>query len=187
MSSNPDTGYLYVPNWERFQHYKDRAPAWIKLHLSLEGNDAWLDLNPSDRCLLLSIWMVVARYGNGRVRRDDGWLRARAKTPKGSVDRLIQAGLVEVRASTVPPPDRSPEVEKEVEEETPYPLSDSTKNGAHTKRHKPGVIAACRRLYNDAIAEGEPTDHIREVLEREYRHDTSIVHEAVPHLYQETA
>ena len=29
-------------NWDKFQHYKDRDPVWIKLHPELLDNDDYL-------------------------------------------------------------------------------------------------------------------------------------------------
>lgn len=90
--------WIYVEHWDRFQHYHDRAPAWIKLHLVLLGNDAWLELSTSDRCLLITVWMLTGRYGNGRVKADEVWLKSQAKAHRGKLKRLEDAGFIRIRA-----------------------------------------------------------------------------------------
>ena len=34
---------LRIKNWSEFQHYKDRAPPWVKLHHSLLDNFEWAE------------------------------------------------------------------------------------------------------------------------------------------------
>lgn len=114
MPRRQGPGYIYIPNWDEFQHYKDRQPKWIKLHLSLMGSDAWLDLSPSDRCLLIGIWMCIGRYGNGAVRGDERWLKSQLNLKKGSLQRLNDAGFIRIRASKpVPKPHKPASAEKE--------------------------------------------------------------------------
>jgi hypothetical protein len=110
-------GYIYVKNWDRFQHYKNRRPAWIKLYLDLFNDDEYLDLTPSDRCLLQACWMGAAEYGNGRCRADLSTLRARSKSHKGSLKRLSDAGFIEIRASKALAEVLATEVEVEEEQE----------------------------------------------------------------------
>ncbi len=107
-------GYIYVKDWKRFQHYGDRRPPWIKLYLTLLGDDEWLELAPSDRCLLMTVWLLAGSHGNGRVRADQGWLRAQAKTPKGNLKALIQGGFIEVRASKGASTEAEAEAEAEI-------------------------------------------------------------------------
>ena len=114
-----DCGYIYVRNWDRFQHYKNRRPAWIKLYLDLFNDDEYLSLTPSDRCLLQACWMVAAESGNGRARADQSTLRVRSKSPKGSLKRLSDAGFITIRASKALAEVLAPEVEQEQEIEPP--------------------------------------------------------------------
>jgi len=94
----PVSGYIVIPNWERFQQARPNA-TWIKLHLDLLGNDAWFDLSPADRCLLITIWMLAGRYGNGRVKADRRWLQGQANLPLSNryrgLERLNHAGFIE--------------------------------------------------------------------------------------------
>jgi hypothetical protein len=136
MASCNSHGYIVIPNWDEFQHYKDRAPAWIKLHLNLLGNDAWLDLSPEDRCVLITIWMLTGRYGNGRVKADYGWIMQQAKVGYGprsrNLERLNHAGFITFSASALPKKVASVEVEgsKEPKKERKSARASSAANTA---------------------------------------------------------
>lgn len=55
---------LSVKNWEKFQHYKDRSPPWIKLHRELLTSEAWVLGNDSSRLLQVASMLLAARYEN---------------------------------------------------------------------------------------------------------------------------
>jgi len=58
---------LTPKNWEKFQHYKDRAPAWIKLHRSLLDDYKFHCLPVASRALAPCIWLLAAEYENGEM------------------------------------------------------------------------------------------------------------------------
>ena len=122
------SGYIYVCNWETFQHYSGRRAPWMKLYADLLNNEEWLSLSPSDSRLLTVVWLLTQSYGNGRVRADQGWLRAQAKTPKGNLDALIHAGFIEVHASKAASKyiereiESKKEIEREIESSTQTPV-----------------------------------------------------------------
>jgi hypothetical protein len=136
-------GYIYVRNWERFQHYKTRRPPWIKMYVDLLGNDEWLSLRPSDVKLLCALWMLAGVHGNGRVRADEKWLKEQAKAPRSSLKSLSDAGFIEVRASkalaqryhdasTLASATAPPETETETEvREEPIDVSRNRSRRAH--------------------------------------------------------
>lgn len=101
LGDNPNMseGYIYVKNWDRFQHYKDRRPTWIKNYLDLLENDDYLDLGAADRALLECIWKWTGLVGNGRVPARVATLRRRFRLKFCQLDRLIEAGFIEVRDS----------------------------------------------------------------------------------------
>lgn len=186
-------GYVYITNWERYQHYKNRRPPWIKFYIDLLGNDGWLDLSPSNVKLLCVLWMLAAVHGNGRVVADERWLMGQAKVRKASLKSLSDAGFIDVRASKAASAlaPQSERTEKEIDipltpasggtglrSEGTNPRALSKTKERIEKREK--TVATCRRLYNQAAKDGDPDDVIREWLEREYRHDPSIVLDAVP-------
>ena len=166
-------GYIVIPNWDRFQHYKDRQPAWIKLHLKLLGNDAWLELSTPDRCLLFTIWMLVGRYGNGRLKADERWLKGQAKAHKSSLARLNQAGFINFSASALPEPVYSAEKEGSKEpkkEKESARANGAAVNGSYATRQKvlANAIAGARSLVD-----GEPP-HIAEKTIREAYDDDLV-------------
>lgn len=58
---------LTPKNWERFQHYKDRSPAWIKLHRSLLDDYQFHCLPVASRALAPCIWLLAAEYDKGEI------------------------------------------------------------------------------------------------------------------------
>jgi len=56
-----DERWIIVPRWDKFQHYTDRDPPWIKLYTELNSNDDWCELTDAERGLLVTIWIEYAR------------------------------------------------------------------------------------------------------------------------------
>ena len=52
---------LRVKNWERFQHYRDRNPPWIKLHFSLISSSDWVALEDASRVLAVACMLIASR------------------------------------------------------------------------------------------------------------------------------
>ena len=59
--------WIIVPNWDKFQHYKDRNPVWIKLYFELNSRDDWRQLTFPQRGLSGVIWLEFGR-SNGPLR-----------------------------------------------------------------------------------------------------------------------
>jgi len=99
----PERGLLRVVGWERFQHYRDRLPPWIKLHRDLLDDEAWFDLPAAQRGYLVSIWILAARTMEGTVSDRPEFLAARigatAEDPL-DLDLLIRLGWLERIASS---------------------------------------------------------------------------------------
>lgn len=58
------TAILSVKSWEKFQHYKDRDPPWIKLYRDTLTTEAWVLGTDLSRLLQLASTMLAARYSN---------------------------------------------------------------------------------------------------------------------------
>lgn len=179
-------GYIYVENWDRFQHYGDRKPVWIKTYLDLLENEDYLNLTAADRALLEGLWKLVGVCGNGRVQANPSHLRARLRLRKCELEPLIHAGWITVRASKalangyqVASPEK--EVEEEKEKEPPFKYSPQKPRGSKKRREQ---VATVRRIYNQSIKDGETVRNTVEWLLTEYRHDKSIVLEAIPEARQ---
>jgi len=69
-------GFLVVVNWTEFQHYKDRAPPWIKLHTALLEKYEYQRLQDASKAHLVGIWMLASRLEN-RIPNDPEWIATR--------------------------------------------------------------------------------------------------------------
>lgn len=86
--------YLKVANWDRFQHYKDRNPPWIKLHNTLLEDYEFTNLSDATKSHLLSIWMLASRTDN-KIPNDENWISCKigAKS-KVNLKPLFEAGFI---------------------------------------------------------------------------------------------
>jgi len=55
-----------VKNWREYQHYKDRNPPWIKLHIALLSSEDWVLWDDASRVLATCI-MLLAPRSNGVI------------------------------------------------------------------------------------------------------------------------
>lgn len=59
---------LIVPNnWADLQHYKDRAPPWIKLHKKLLDNFEFQSLPVASRALAPMLWLLASDHERGEI------------------------------------------------------------------------------------------------------------------------
>jgi uncharacterized phage protein (TIGR02220 family) len=56
--------YYRIKNWERFQHYKDRNPPWIKLHRDLLASETWVSVDDASRVLAIACMLIAAATDN---------------------------------------------------------------------------------------------------------------------------
>jgi 5-methylcytosine-specific restriction endonuclease McrA len=84
--------YLRVKNWEQFQHYKDRRPIWIKMHLALLDDYEFGILPDLVKGHLMLIWLLAASLNN-KIPNDKKYLMNRMRISEPiDVDYLIQCG-----------------------------------------------------------------------------------------------
>ena len=92
--------WITIPNWRRFQHYKDRNPKWIKVYTELMSDPAFLALTYAQRGLLMSLWL---EYANSRaaLRLRAGWTATAlgSRVYDAQLEALSDAGFIEVSAS----------------------------------------------------------------------------------------
>jgi hypothetical protein len=130
--------WIVVCNWEKYQQRADRFLPWFKVYYVLSRHDEWRSLSLSARGLLVSIWL---EYGpsKGRIRLSDITHRTGQRVRRETVDSLVAAGFIEIRA-TQPPEvadtqsSRARAREVEVNEDPPTPH-----RGARPKPRKPKV------------------------------------------------
>jgi hypothetical protein len=84
--------YLSVRNFEKFQHYKNRKPPWIKLYRDLWRDPRFFVLNERERYYLISFF-VLASQNDNRLPADQTWLRHELATSQPvPLEKFIQAG-----------------------------------------------------------------------------------------------
>lgn len=58
---------IHPKNWQEFQHYKDRNPAWIKLHKRLLDDFAFQRLPVASRALAPMLWLLASEASDGVI------------------------------------------------------------------------------------------------------------------------
>jgi hypothetical protein len=58
------TQTISIKSWERFQHYKDRDPPWIKLYRDLLTAESWVLGTDDSRLVQVACILLAARYQN---------------------------------------------------------------------------------------------------------------------------
>lgn len=56
--------YIRVKNWNEYQHYKDRAAPWIKLHKELLSSHFWVMGSDASKLLAICIMLLAQRNDN---------------------------------------------------------------------------------------------------------------------------
>jgi hypothetical protein len=84
-------------NWASFQHYKDRAPPWIKLHKGLIDDRTYQRLPIASRALAPMLWLLASESKDGSFDADVQELAFRLRTSEKEVSQglapLIKAGF----------------------------------------------------------------------------------------------
>jgi hypothetical protein len=123
-------GWLTVKNWERFQHYKDRKPPWIKLYRDILDDKVYLSLPVASMALAPCIWLIASE-NDGKISDNPADLAWRVRRPDGfctvALQALVGAGFLSGSVDTanktlatrgqLPIPEREGETEREKEKE----------------------------------------------------------------------
>jgi hypothetical protein len=84
-----------VKNWDKFQHYKDRRPPWIKLHRTLLDDCDFIKLPVASRALAPLIWLLASESDTGEVSCDISFrLRISQKEVDAGLSGLIASGYI---------------------------------------------------------------------------------------------
>lgn len=76
---------LKVAGWDKFQHYKDRSPPWIKLHKGLLDNFDFQMLPVASRALAPMIWLLASEADDGSVDANPDFLAFRLRAPRKEI------------------------------------------------------------------------------------------------------
>jgi hypothetical protein len=83
-----------VKNFERFQHYKDRNPPWIKLYNELLDDYDFGCLQDASKMHLIAIWLLASRSEN-KLPYDPEWVARRINaTDPVDLDLLVRCGFL---------------------------------------------------------------------------------------------
>ena len=175
VSEQPER-WIDVPDWDEFQHYRDRDPVWIKTYVRRVRHDDYLDLTLQARGLLHGIWLLRAQTGGplresgikrmlhgGAVGRASGNSRRHIGRHLESLNR---AGFIELLDSDP----LAPETESEKEKEPAVRLEDSPKKESfgnlsdHVSQLHPETLAAMANGYG---LEGALIDLLRKLRDKD--------------------
>ncbi len=136
-------------NWAEFQHYKDRSPAWIKLHKRLLDDFEFQMLPVASRALAPMLWLLASEYDDGEIPADTRKIAFRLRMTLEDLslgfEPLVRRGFFEIigedgeDASTTlaePERDASPEKEIQVTSKTQVETEKKRAPAAHVDRLK---------------------------------------------------
>ena len=122
--------YLTVKNWNRFQHYKNRKPPWIKFYTEVieefddagNANDIFA-LSDSAKLTLLLAWLLASHFGGHLPDRNSAWFRQRLGIEGVNLKELMAKGFIDASndASSGTPSALAAEIEGEIEKDSCSP------------------------------------------------------------------
>lgn len=93
------TKYLQVKDWGNFQHYKDRSPAWIKLHKNLLDDFEFQCLPLASRALAPMLWLIASESQEGiieyNIKKLSFRLRVSEQEMESALEPLLSGGFLE--------------------------------------------------------------------------------------------
>lgn len=88
--------YLSIKNFPKYQHYKDRRPPWIKLHVEVLDDYHFLCLQDASKAHLMLLWVLASKLDN-RIPYDLVFLSKKLGTTSPiDVEELVLQGFVEL-------------------------------------------------------------------------------------------
>lgn len=84
---------LSVKNWDKFQHYKDRNPPWIKLHFEIFASEDWVMLDDAGKLLAIACMLVASRNG-GQIPNNPSYIARLTHIKKVDLKPLIDSGFL---------------------------------------------------------------------------------------------
>lgn len=111
---------LTPSNWKTFQHYKDRSPAWIKLHRAILDDADFQRLPVASRALAPMLWLLASEYEDGKITADLGAISWRLRISEDDLQialkPLLQKFFVSDDSAVLAPCKRDAMPEKRREE-----------------------------------------------------------------------
>ena len=97
--------FIALVGWEKFQHYGDRDPTWIKLYRDLLTSESWVLGTDISRLMQVASAMLAARYKNKIPYRWDlikkvAHLDFSEAQFKGAIQHLLEHKFLEIQQVT---------------------------------------------------------------------------------------
>lgn len=153
-----------IRNWERFQHYRDRNPPWIKLHVEILSSEDWVSLDDAGKLLAIACMVIAAKH-DGNVPNNPHYVKRVAYLDTlPDFAPLISCGfLVEALANgTHVLADARPEKETQIRDRKKKVMSEVPSDPQPLKTEV-GIKRAARVAYPESFEQfwkAYPTDKL---------------------------
>lgn len=176
-------GLLRPKNWADFQHYKDRSPAWIKLHRGMLDDYDFSCLPIASKALAPLLWLLASEDKDGNFNDDPKRIAHRLRWTVEDVvsglKPLIDSGLFCVASGVLADcyqvacleERRGEDIKREIEKDTVQPAAarsrfDEFWDEYPNKKGKEGARKTWRRRRLDPVAD-QLIAHVRLMLARD--------------------
>jgi len=94
-------GWIIIPGWDRFQHYKSRNPIWIKLYTELLTDPDFVKLSFRQRGILTGLWTLFSQTRGqlGASPAGVGFMLGDSSVRARDLKALVDAGWIVISAS----------------------------------------------------------------------------------------
>jgi hypothetical protein len=98
---------IVIAAWDKFQHYKDRDPPWVKLYRDLLTAESWVLGTDESRLVQVASMLLAARYRNATplnyslFRKVASIDLSEAKF-RAAIDHLAATGFLEIQGDAQP-------------------------------------------------------------------------------------
>lgn len=156
--------WIVIPKWDGpkgFQHYKDRAPKWIKNQSTLMAKDEYLGLTFHQRGVLHGLWLEYA--ASNRQLRDNTLTLTRRlgqRVSRRDLDALNHAGFLEYALA---PRYHDASLEVEVDKEK-KDLALNIKSKSAGEQFAERVVAQSTRERRPYDPPSNPVGHVRRLI-----------------------
>lgn len=88
--------FLKLKNWEKYQHYKDRNPPWIKFYTDIITSRMWVTCDDASRALAIAC-MALASKTDNRIPADPVYFQRVAYLNSApDFSKLVETDFIEI-------------------------------------------------------------------------------------------
>jgi hypothetical protein len=132
--------YISIKNWQKFQHYKDRCPPWIKLHRDLLRDYDFLCLQDASKLQLMLLWLLASQMNN-KIPADDNFIKTQIGIHGDlSIKELKDKGFIYDASDMLAECKQSAIGETETETETETDAGKGTSIASYLKSNIPDEV-----------------------------------------------